>query len=85
VVDGLAAQWDGRLRIERIDAERQPEEAARYAVFSLPTTVLVDGDGRVRHVNYGLADASKLQRQLVDVLGPQRSQPTSGATVVESV
>ena len=85
VVDGLAAQWDERLRIERIDAEREPEMAARYAVFSLPTTILVDGDGRVRHINYGLADAFKLQRQLSDMLGPQRlPQPAGGTTVVES-
>jgi len=85
IVDSLAAQWDGRLHVERIDAEREPETAARYAVFSLPTTILVDSDGRVRHVNYGLADASKLQRQLSDVLSPQRlPQPSGGSTVVES-
>ncbi len=85
VVDSLATQWSGRLKIERIDAEREPETAARYAVFSLPTTILVDSDGRVRHVNYGLADATKLQRQLSDVLGPPRlPQPSGGATMVES-
>jgi thiol-disulfide isomerase/thioredoxin len=65
IIDQLAAQWPGRLRVERVDAERDPEMAARYSVFTLPTTVLIDGDGRVRHVNYGLADANKLGRQLV--------------------
>jgi thiol-disulfide isomerase/thioredoxin len=64
VVDQLAAQWDGRLRVERVDAERDPATAARFSVFTLPTTVLVDGDGWVRQVNYGLADVRKLGRQV---------------------
>lgn len=65
IIDELAAQWPGRLRVEWVDAERDPETASRYSVFTLPTTVLIDGDGHMRHVNYGLADASKLGRQLV--------------------
>jgi thiol-disulfide isomerase/thioredoxin len=65
-VDQLAAQW-ADLTIERIDAERNPDTAARYRVFSLPTTVLIDGRGQVRHVNYGLTDAHKLGRQLAQL------------------
>ena len=65
-VDQLAAQWD-ELTIERIDAERDPDTAARYRVFSLPTTVLIDGRGQVQHVNYGLTDAHKLGRQLASL------------------
>lgn len=62
-VDQLMAQGHD-LTVERIDAERDPATAARYRVFSLPTTILVDAAGRVRHVNYGLTDAQKLGRQL---------------------
>lgn len=62
-VDQLMAQGHD-LMVERIDAERDPATAARYRVFSLPTTILVDTAGRVRHVNYGLTDARKLGRQL---------------------
>jgi thioredoxin-like negative regulator of GroEL len=63
-LDPVAEAWDGRVSIRRIDAEREPELAARYAVFSLPTTILVDAHGQVRHVNYGLTDAGKLGRQV---------------------
>ena len=66
-VDQLAAQWDGRVAVQRVDAERDPDTAARYRVMTLPTTVLVDADGRVRHVNYGLTDAQKLGRQLASL------------------
>jgi thiol-disulfide isomerase/thioredoxin len=70
-VDQLAAQR-ADLTIERIDAERDPATAARYRVFSLPTTVLIDGRGQVRHVNYGLTDAHKLSRQLAQM---EREEP----------
>lgn len=66
-VDQLAAQWDGRVAIEHVDTERDPDTAARYRVMTLPTTVLVDADGRVRHVNYGLTDTQKLGRQLESI------------------
>lgn len=62
-IDQLAAQA-ADLTIERVDAERDPETAARYRVFTLPTTILIDGEGSVRHVNYGLTDVHKLGRQL---------------------
>ena len=73
-VDDLAAQWSD-VTIERIDATRDPETAARYRVFSLPTTVLVDGRGQVRHVNYGLTDAHKLGRQLAQLADSVENDP----------
>ena len=73
-VDQLAAQW-ADLTIERIDAERDPDTAARYRVFSLPTTVLIDGRGKVRHVNYGLTDAHKLGRQLAQLVDLSENDP----------
>jgi thioredoxin-like negative regulator of GroEL len=68
-IDQLTGQWAGRVSIRHIDAEREPEVAAGYRVFTLPTTILLDGDGRVRQVNYGLADERKLDRQLRHLLG----------------
>lgn len=76
-VDQLAAQWDGRLHVERIDAERDADAALRYRVFTLPTTVLVDGNGKVHHVNYGLTDAQKLERQLSALLARNPERPAS--------
>lgn len=71
-VDQLATQWDDRVRVEWVDAERDPETASRYNVFTLPTTIWIDGDGRVRQVNYGLTDAGKLGRQAAELLEQSR-------------
>lgn len=57
-----------RVSIEKIDVEEDGETASRYGVFTLPTTLLLDNEGRIRHVNYGLADAGKLARQVEGLL-----------------
>jgi len=64
MLDQLVTKWSGRLAIERIDAEQEPETASRYGVFSLPTTILIDTTGQVKQVNYGLTHTAKLERQL---------------------
>lgn len=64
----LPEQMTRRIKIEQIDAEKERDVAARYGVFTLPTTMLVDRQGSVRHVNYGLIDAHKLTSQLESVL-----------------
>ena len=47
VLDALA----DRVRIERVNADDEPDRAARYDVLSLPTCVLlVDGEPRGRVV-----------------------------------
>lgn len=69
-VEQLAAQWDGRLRVEHIDATQEPDAAARYRVFTLPTTILVGADGGVRQVNYGLTSADKLDQQIRRTINP---------------
>lgn len=50
--------------VETIDVVAQPEQAARFGVMTLPTTIVIGADGNTRHINYGLADARKLRRQL---------------------
>ena len=56
------------LAIEKIDADIELEKTQRYGVITLPTTLVVDRNGVVRHANYGLADAGKLARQLETVM-----------------
>lgn len=78
-LDQVAADWDGRVRIVAIDAENEPETARRYAVLSLPTTILLDGRGQARQVNYGLVGAAKLNRQIAAVMEAPGSPALAGS------
>lgn len=60
----VAQKENGRLTIQPIDVQAEPEKAARHGVFTLPTTILIDAQGAVREINYGLTNPAKLQQQL---------------------
>ena len=67
-LEQLPSQVRDRVAIQKIDADRESDAAARYGVFTLPTTLLLDREGSIRHINYGLTDARKLARQLESIL-----------------
>jgi thiol-disulfide isomerase/thioredoxin len=61
----------GRLRsliadvaIREIDVARDPSAARRYRVMTLPTTVVLDPDGRTVAVNVGYASEAALRDQV---------------------
>jgi thioredoxin-like negative regulator of GroEL len=65
-LDRLAPALDGHVVVREVDVAEEPSLAQRFKVMSLPTTVVLDGDGRARAVNTGFAPAQVLRRQLVD-------------------
>lgn len=73
-LEQLAGLFAGRLQVRNIDAERETELAEAYGIFTLPTTIVVDNMGRVKHVNYGLTVADKLAHQLASA--SQLENPT---------
>lgn len=42
IVETLAADYDGRARIAKVDVDANPELAMRYGVRSIPTVILFD-------------------------------------------
>jgi thioredoxin 1 len=59
-----------RIQVVEIDASAQPELADYWGVLSVPTTFIIDGRGRPRRVNHGVAGAEKLQKQVEDIEHP---------------
>ncbi|MBA3827094.1 MAG: thioredoxin family protein [Ktedonobacterales bacterium] len=66
-VQRVLAQRVGRIVVEEVDAPSHPDLAERYRILTVPSTVVLDGDGQVRAVNYGFANTQKLLEQ-VDAL-----------------
>ena len=53
--------------IRPIDVETEAYLADQYNILTLPTTILIDGYGAVRHFNPGLTSPVKLAQQLADL------------------
>jgi len=65
-LDLLAAQYEGRLKVVKIEADKEPKTANEYSVTALPT-LLVYKDGKVVKKHVGAANLAKL-KQLIDGL-----------------
>jgi thiol-disulfide isomerase/thioredoxin len=65
------AQLKSRLgdgfQVIEVDCTRRPDLADYWGVLSVPTTFIIDADGRPRHVNHGVTSAEKLFTQLSQV------------------
>jgi len=64
IVAGLRQRLGERVRFEEYDAVEHPEVAQRYRVLTIPTTVVIAPGGKVVAINYGVARADRLERQL---------------------
>jgi thioredoxin-like negative regulator of GroEL len=65
-LERLAPELDGRVQVREIDVADDTALARRFRVMSLPTTVVLDAEGRARAVNPGFASAQVLRSQLVE-------------------
>lgn len=77
----IEAEMGPKVQVIRIDATSQPEAAERWGVFSSPTTFILDTTGQAREVNYGVADAPKLRRQLEAACQPLMNRTLRDAEV----
>ena len=64
------------VHFQDYDAVAYPELARRYRVLTVPTTVVIAPGGEVVAVNYGVARADKLQRQLEEAGAGSEDLPT---------
>lgn len=63
-LSALESEYGSRVTIQKIDADVDIDLTSRYGIFTLPTTLIVDRRGEVRHINYGLTATTKLAQQL---------------------
>jgi thioredoxin-like negative regulator of GroEL len=65
IVDGIEKDLEGRARVVRFNVsdEQGRDVAIRYGVRSLPTTIVVDGEGEVVELHAGLPPRKKIVAQ----------------------
>ena len=53
VLDELGGEYAGRLRVEFIDVQVDPERATKLGVRGIPTQIFYDASGKERHRHVG--------------------------------
>jgi thioredoxin-like negative regulator of GroEL len=82
IVKRLMTDWSDRIDLRVIDVTEQPDLAAQFGVWSLPTTIVLDARQQVAAINQGVANEYKLREQFTRVSrsNPRRltKQPMAG-------
>jgi thiol-disulfide isomerase/thioredoxin len=65
IVEKIRARLGQSIAIQTYDVSTHPDIADRYRVLTLPTTVVLDKQGGVKAINYGVTAQGKLEAQLL--------------------
>ncbi len=57
-----------KVSVAEVDAPNSPDLTQRYRVLTVPSTVVMDAQGRAHAVNYGFANTQRLLEQVDEVL-----------------
>lgn len=65
IVEQISSKLGDSIVVKMYDVSTQPEVASQFKVLTLPTTVVLDGRGQVKAINYGVTQQQKLEMQLL--------------------
>ncbi len=68
IINKLLPEWGDRVELRIIDVTVEPEMASQFAIWSVPTTVVLDSNQRVVAINQGVAGEAKLRGQMLGAL-----------------
>ena len=67
ILDELAGEYAGKVKIGKVDVDKNQELSAQYSVLSIPT-LLIFKNGKVREQHVGLKGKPELKQALDDSL-----------------
>ena len=67
VIEELAEEYDGKVKIGKLDVDENSDIAARYGVMSIPTIILFK-NGEVFSKSVGLQDKEVLENAIKEML-----------------
>ncbi len=65
IVDNLRDKLGEAVVIKKYDVAEHPDLAGQFKILTLPTTVILNPQGQVKHINHGFASQAKLEAQLL--------------------
>jgi thioredoxin 2 len=68
VLEQLASEFAGRLKLVKINADEAPELSRRFEVLAIPTLILLES-GKVIDTQVGAAPAAVLRKWVTEKLG----------------
>ncbi len=66
VVDGLAKEYDGKVKVGKVNVDEQPELAAKYGVMSIPYFAFIN-NGKLVSSELGAVHKEKLVAKIEDM------------------
>jgi len=67
IVEEIAREYSGRVKVGAVDVEESPDTAVRFKVMSVPTLILIK-DGEVRDQIVGLVPKTRIADLIARVL-----------------
>ena len=65
IIEKVRSKLGNSVAIKTYDVSHFPDIASRYKVLTLPTTVVLNEQGQVKAINYGVTQQHKLEAQLL--------------------
>src|SRR5215475_4467207 len=78
-VDAVASEYDGRIKVGKLNTDDNPATAMRYQVRGIPTLLLFKG-GKVVDQRVGAMPKPELVKMLAPHLAPAKVVPISAAS-----
>ncbi len=67
IVHDLAVEYDGKIRIGKLDVDENPKSATTYGIMSIPTLMFFV-KGKVREQVVGALSKSDLKKKIEEIL-----------------
>ncbi len=66
LIEELAGQYDGKVKVGKVNVDENPETAQKYEVMNIPTLILFK-DGEIAERFMGLVPKSKLEAAITSL------------------
>ena len=66
IMESLAAEFDGTVRMGKVNVDENPQTAARYGIVSIPSLLFIQG-GKVVEQHTGLLAQAALKTKLTKI------------------